>query len=264
MKELISDITQYMRLHIDRAISIEELAARYGYSKFHFSREFKKAIGVTPNEYWAALRMEQSLIELGNSSSILSAHLKTGYQSTGTFASSFQKSTGFTPGQYQEEIQKLSIFHEAKEYEEHGDSVLTHYTFDKKDPAAVQEHVLTVVCQMPDDFKGLIFVGMFSKPLPVDPPVLGKAMARTNKCVIDRIPNGEYYALVCAIKSNTNPLTYFQPKYWLRDLHRTPYRFPLETDMEIEFTLREEDPTDPAIPHNPMRLLVDVLRGREE
>ena len=115
MKDIITDITQYMREHIDRAISIEELAGRYGYSKYYFSREFKKALGVTPNEYWAALRIERSLAELEHSSSILNAHLKTGYQSTGTFASSFQKSTGFTPGQYQDEIQKLSIYREHRD-----------------------------------------------------------------------------------------------------------------------------------------------------
>ena len=263
MKDIIPDVTQYMREHTGRDLSIEELAGRYGYSKFHFSREFRKALGVTPNEYWAALKMEQSLMELGRTHSILNAHMRAGYQSTGTFVSSFKKSTGFTPGQYQEEIQKQSMFRDAKQFEGSGDKVITHYSFDKNDPATRQTHKLSIICHMPDGFRGLIFVGMFAKPLPVEAPVLGKAMSKGNRCVIDQIPNGEYYALVCAIKSNANPLTYFQPKHWLRDLHREPYRFPLEEDEQIEFTLREEDPTDPAIPRNPVKLLVDVLRSRE-
>ena len=262
MKDIIRDITQFMREHTERDVSIEELANRFGYSKFHFSREFKKAIGVTPNEYWAALKMEQSLSRL-ETSSILNAHLRTGYQSTSTFTSSFQKATGFTPGQYQEEIQKLSLFNEAKKYEGNSEKVHTHYSFDKKDPLTFQEHVLMVTCHLPDDFKGLVFVGLFTKPLPVEPPVLGKAMTKTNKCVIDQIPNGEYYALVCAIKSSINPLIYFQPNHWLRDLHRVAYNFPLDRDTEIEFILREVDQTDPAIPLNPMKLLVEAIMRKD-
>jgi AraC-like DNA-binding protein len=263
VKDSIIEITQYMREHNDRDLSVESLAEVFGYSKFHFSREFKKILGVSPNEYWAALKMERSLSELERSPSILNAHLNTGYQSTGTFHSSFQKSTGFTPGEYQAEIEKLNLFNEAKTYEGKSDKVFTHYSFDRKDPATLQLHTLSVVCHMPGDFKGLIFVGMFTTPMPNKAPVLGKAMTKTHRCKIDQIPDGEYYALVCAIRSNTNPLHYFLPKYWLRDLQRTPYQFPLEADAEVEFTLRETLPTDPAIPFNPVKLLVAAMKRKD-
>lgn len=45
-----------MRENKNQGLSIEELAEHFGYSKFHFSREFKKKMGASPNEYWAALR----------------------------------------------------------------------------------------------------------------------------------------------------------------------------------------------------------------
>jgi hypothetical protein len=207
--------------------------------------------------------MERSLSELERSSSILDGQLNTGYQSIGTFSTSFQKATGFTPGQYQAEIQKLSIFTEVKKYEDNSDRVFTHYSFDKRNPSTVQKHVLYVTCHTPDGFKGLIFVGVFTKPVPNEAPVLGKAMTKTNRCIIDKIPNGEYYVLVCAIRRDTNPLHYFLPKYWLRDLHRTLYRFPLEADTEIEFSLREILPTDPAIPCNPVKLLVEAMKRKD-
>jgi hypothetical protein len=57
-------------------------------------------------------------------------------------------------------------------------------------------------------------------------------------------------------------LTYFLPKYWLRDLHRTPYTFPLEADTEIELSLREALSTDPAIPLNPVKLLIEAMRAK--
>jgi hypothetical protein len=47
---------------------------------------------------------------------------------------------------------------------------------------------------------------MFSKPMPNEPPIVGKAMTKTSgRFIIDRIPNGEYYALVRAIKGAANP-----------------------------------------------------------
>lgn len=81
MKEIISEITQFMREHTERRISVEELAGKFQLQQIPFlcSREFKKIIGVTPNEYWAALKMEQSLYELERTS-LLKAHLNTGYQ----------------------------------------------------------------------------------------------------------------------------------------------------------------------------------------
>jgi AraC-like DNA-binding protein len=41
MKDLITDITQYMREHNDRDLSVEALAGKFGYSKFHFRRKLK-------------------------------------------------------------------------------------------------------------------------------------------------------------------------------------------------------------------------------
>jgi hypothetical protein len=106
---------------------------------------------------------------------------------------------------------------------------------------------------------------MFPKPMPSGSPIIGKAMTKTDGLfVINQIPNGEYYPLVCAIRGNANPLTYFLPKFWLRDLQRIPYFFPLEADTEIELTLREILPTDPAIPLNPVKLLVEAIRTKTQ
>lgn len=264
MRESIQEITEYMREHASRDLTIGELAQYFGYSKFHFSREFKKSIGVTPNEYWAALKMEQSILSLDNSTSILNAHLEAGYESTGTFTSNFVKNTGLTPGQFQTEMQRLGLYEVAKGYEAIVDgTVATHYSFNRKDPATHQEHRLFVECNAPEGFKGLIFVGMFVKPLPNHAPMIGKAMTHTRSCIIDQIPNGEYYPLVCAIKSSLNPLDYFHLDSALRDLRRTPYRFPLKQDEKIVFNLREAIPTDPAIPLSPVKLLADALRRKQ-
>lgn len=263
MKSIISDITNYMREHTDRNLSVAELAQKFGYSKFHFSREFKKLIGVTPNEYWAALKMERSLLELSRSSSIINAQLKTGYQSTGTFSSSFLKTTGLTPGQYQNEIKKLGLFDIVKSHEDSGQSIITHYSFNRKDASALQEKVLSITCNAPEDFKGIIFVGLFEKPLPTSAPIVGKALIKTAHCIIDQVPNGEYYLLSCAVRGSLNPLDYFFLNNAPRVMHEMPIRFPLENDTEISLTLRDPLPIDPPIPMNPIKLFVDALKSKD-
>ncbi|MDR3318939.1 MAG: AraC family transcriptional regulator [Clostridiales bacterium] len=149
MREIIEDITQYMRDHADREYTVEEVSRHFGYSKFYFSKEFKKSIGVTPNEYWAALKMENSLSELHRSVSLLNAQIKSGYQSTGTFSTNFLQATGFTPGEYKRELKELDIFNEAKTFEESGKGVMTHYSFNRHNPATRQKHVLRVTCALP-------------------------------------------------------------------------------------------------------------------
>ena len=248
-----------MRDHPERDTSIEQLAGRYGYSKYHFSREFKKILGVSPNEYWAALKMEQSFIELEHSS-ILNAQLKVGYQSTGTFATSFRKITGLTPSQYKEELENWHMCRHVKEYEEKGERIYTHYSFDRKDLSTMQANNLTVTCKFQGDFAGWIFVGLYPKFLSIGAPVLGKALYKTNRCIIDQIPNGEHYLGAFAIPSSNNLLTYFQSKFWLREFYRDVIRFPLEAPQQIEFVLREQKPTDLALTLNPMKLLFEAMR----
>jgi AraC family transcriptional regulator len=46
-----------MRLHLDREVSLEELAEIANFSKFHFHRIFKAVTGIPPSEYGVQLRV---------------------------------------------------------------------------------------------------------------------------------------------------------------------------------------------------------------
>ena len=49
---------------IDQNLDLESMAARFGYSPFHFHRLFKKAVDETPRQYVGRLRLESAAYKL--------------------------------------------------------------------------------------------------------------------------------------------------------------------------------------------------------
>jgi AraC-like DNA-binding protein len=51
---------RWMRLNIEKNISLTELSARFGYSPDHFSRLFKSAFGYSPMDYFLRLKLQRA------------------------------------------------------------------------------------------------------------------------------------------------------------------------------------------------------------
>jgi AraC family transcriptional regulator len=89
---------EMMHAHMDRELTIEELASAAYLSPFHFARLFKKLAGASPHAYLANLRVhraQQLLAETDLSISELSA--RVGYSSPSHFSKAFRQATGLTP-----------------------------------------------------------------------------------------------------------------------------------------------------------------------
>ncbi|HEX8175487.1 MAG TPA: AraC family transcriptional regulator [Pyrinomonadaceae bacterium] len=89
---------EMMHAHMDRDLSVEELASAAYLSPFHFARLFKKLTGASPHAYLASLRVQQAqqlLAETDLSISELSA--RVGYSSPSHFSKAFRQATGLTP-----------------------------------------------------------------------------------------------------------------------------------------------------------------------
>jgi AraC family transcriptional regulator len=82
-------------------ISLRDLATDAGLSEFHFSRLFRKEVGVSPHRYVMHRRVQEAQKELAYSqSSVAEIALATGFGSNANFIRAFRKFTGLTPGQY--------------------------------------------------------------------------------------------------------------------------------------------------------------------
>ena len=83
------------------ALDVGDLAAAAGLSRAHFSREFRRAFGVSPHAYLLTRRLERAAALLRNTDrSVAEICLDVGLTSVGSFTTSFKRAHGMTPTAY--------------------------------------------------------------------------------------------------------------------------------------------------------------------
>lgn len=97
---------QYVHNHLDRPLSVEELAEAACMSRSTFYRKFRDEFGVTPLQYVHRQRMRwaQSLLRAGDRT-VTDVCLALGFRSVSHFITRFKQSVGLTPKAYQERVQ---------------------------------------------------------------------------------------------------------------------------------------------------------------
>lgn len=92
---------QYMEVHFQEKITVDNLAKLGNLSVSGFNRVFKKETGETPMEYLAELRLEQAKKLLRRKEvPITEIALRCGFNSSAHFSSSFRKYYEVTPTEY--------------------------------------------------------------------------------------------------------------------------------------------------------------------
>ncbi|MGO4790682.1 response regulator [Paenibacillus sp. 2KB_20] len=98
-------VEAYVQHNFNEDISLQQLAARFHLSEAHFSRLFRKRLGVSFIEYLTRLRMEQAKRLLGDENvRIYEVSLAVGYQDSRYFSQIFRKYTGETPTEYRKRM----------------------------------------------------------------------------------------------------------------------------------------------------------------
>lgn len=258
MKETMTAILTYMKKHASDEITIEEIAAHFGYSKYHFSREFKKLTGFSATDYLSSIRIEQAKQDfLKKQRSITESSFDAGFSSLGTFSTTFAKKTGLSPREYKNQVE--SLYHLTKNYDDNTTS--TSYYAEK-----IQEedtYQLSVTIHYPKSYQSSItFVGLFNSSIPNHKPIVGTALRKKIRHTFTHIPKGEYYLLACSIEKTLSPLRYFVLDDCLRGKADRPLQFPKDSTKEIDVYLREALPEDPPILINLPKLLSDTFKLR--
>lgn len=103
-------LIKYMENNFSSHLSLDYLAHFTGISKYHFSREFKKYTGFSPNDYLVQLRIEhaKSLLLSTTIPANKIAHM-TGIHDINNFTNLFKKKTGMTPGEYRKLSEALRL-----------------------------------------------------------------------------------------------------------------------------------------------------------
>jgi AraC-like DNA-binding protein len=103
-------------------IEVDDLARAAGLSRFHFSREFRKAFGESPHAYLLTRRLERAAALLrGTDRKVAEICFAVGLRSVGSFTSSFTRTFGVSPTAYR------AAFPPAADYAQVPNCVLRFY-----------------------------------------------------------------------------------------------------------------------------------------
>jgi transcriptional regulator GlxA family with amidase domain len=92
-------------------LTVDDLARAAGLSRFHFSREFRRAFGESPHAYLLTRRLERAAALLRNTDrSVVEVCFAVGMQSVGSFTSSFTRTFGASPTAYRAKFPPASDF----------------------------------------------------------------------------------------------------------------------------------------------------------
>jgi len=97
---LIAEICAYIDQRVDRPLTLQALARKFGLSPFYLQRVFREALGVSPREYQQAQRTKALKGELQSGSSVTDATYAAGYSSSSRVYEKSAANLGMTPSIY--------------------------------------------------------------------------------------------------------------------------------------------------------------------
>ena len=97
----LQDIEDIMRANLDKALTLDELAAECKLSKYHFSAKYKDATGYSPIKHFLHMKIEAACQLLDTTDLRISAvSAAVGYEDPLYFSRLFRKVTGTSPKDY--------------------------------------------------------------------------------------------------------------------------------------------------------------------
>lgn len=98
-------VLEYIGDNLHRQITLDELAAVAGRSKYHFVRNFTAAFGMSPLRYLIQRRTDAAKRMLrGGTASLAEIAFACGFASQSHMTTVFKKAIGVTPGQYRKGV----------------------------------------------------------------------------------------------------------------------------------------------------------------
>ncbi len=103
----LAALQTYMREHIHRGLSLDELAARARLSKYHFSKRYKQLTGYSPIKHFLNMKMEYACRLLDSTDMNIQAVAgAVGYEDPLYFSRQFRNTIGTSPRDYRASIGK--------------------------------------------------------------------------------------------------------------------------------------------------------------
>lgn len=179
-------------------LTLSEIADAAQLSPFHFDRVFRSMIGVSPSVFIAAIRMKEAQkLLLETNRSVTSICFDVGYTSLGTFTSRFTQLVGLPPSRFRQVAQDQIMQIRPLDLQHLLPALCAHHAGSADQGISGSIHTTA-------PFAGLIFVGLFSHPLPQGQPVGCCILTTPGRYAIAPVPDGEYYLFSAAVSHTQN------------------------------------------------------------
>ncbi len=179
---------QVMHTHLHELLTLEDLASVAYLSPYHFNRVFRRRIGIPPGEFLSALRFQAARrLLLTTPLSVTDICFEVGYTSTGSFTSRFTQLVGLSPRllrQRAHAFEPLPVEH--TELRPTTSSCIP------------MKNALIGQISTPTTFRGTIYVGLFSSPIPQGTPVRCTRLDSPGLYLLNGIADGVYYLRAAA------------------------------------------------------------------
>lgn len=186
---------QTMHTHLHELLTLEDLASVACLSPYYFNRVFRQLIGVPPGEFLTALRFQAARHMLvATSLSVTDICFEVGYTSTGSFTTRFTQLVGLSPRSLRQRAHAFELLPPPEETE-------ARFMLPIHIPI---KRTLSGRINAPAAFRGTIYVGLFTTPIPQGAPARCTRLGAPGWYQLNGLADGVYYLRAAAFPSATD------------------------------------------------------------
>jgi AraC family transcriptional regulator len=258
--EAVKRVIEAMHERLDAPFTLNDMSKIAYVSPYHFNRMFHQVTGIPPCQFLYALRLETAKrLLLTTHVSVTDVCLDVGYNSLGTFIRRFTGLVGISPSRFR------SLAHTATAGvfgQQAGQLLdLSAAPFDGEAAATALPGGIAGQATAPAGFKGAIFIGLFTTPIPQGSPISGTVITQPGAYHIAHVPDGKYYILAAGLAWSEDPKEYFLYESALRGGGQAIRIQNGQVTGSTDLTLRPPTPFDPPILMTLPLLLAGSMRG---
>jgi AraC family transcriptional regulator len=198
MKSPIELAIAHMRARYSEPLSLVDIARSAMLSRFHFSRVFRNATGVSPGRFLSAVRIYEAKRMLASTSlTVTDISLAVGYNSLGSFTNRFTESVGLSPTRFRRLWQ----------------SDVRAVPESLPSPESVPQGAVAGRVELPSRYAAAsVYLGAFATPIVQGRPsasvILRAWPSRPAAYRLTGIPAGEWYIRAVAVADSADPEPY--------------------------------------------------------
>lgn len=187
VRQAVARAIMVMRENLGERLTVDDLARAAMFSKFHFTRVFLRATGLSPGRFLAALRLAEAKRLLTSSAvSVADISHQVGYNSVGTFSARFSASIGISPSGYRQLGRRPP------------------QVTDRTDLAGTGATIRGQVWCPATAEAGPVFVGLFPARIAEGAPARHVVLDRPGPYVLTDVPLGSWYVLAHSFATPLN------------------------------------------------------------